>query len=231
VGTDQACGAPTVTRRQVAEENATGLVLDDSVGHAHGAILIDNQGALGGLPNGARHAVSAAQFGTVLAAARRNVSGGPTIIALAQQLRHAYGSVDLSADAPGARATVTPLETWHWPELATTRSLPFRYAGPMGRYRLQVEVNGVQREQREFSIRAGVADALAIRLRQVAAAVAPTTTATPQRRKGGVPVPLLVGGGLALAGGAVALLVLGGGGGDEPPTGSTGGITISIPNP
>jgi hypothetical protein len=230
LGTDAACGAPTTTSRVVVEETAARLLLNDSIANSRGAILIDANAQLAGLPTGSGRAVSRAQFGTVLAAARRNASGaGRTIVALAEQERHAYGAVELSADVAGARATISPLETWHWPDLATTQALPFRYVGPMGRYRMEVSVNGIRRDQREFTIRPSVTDQLALRLQQQVAQTPQAPGQQPTRGGGGFPVPLAVGGGVAVAGAVVALLVLGGG--DEPPPPTTGGITISIPNP
>jgi hypothetical protein len=94
---------------------------------------------------------------------------------------------------------------------------------------MEVSVNGIRRDQREFTIRPSVTDQLALRLQQQVAQTPPAPGQQPTRRGGGFPVPLAVGGGLAVAGAVVALLVLGGG--DEPPPPTTGGITISIPNP
>jgi hypothetical protein len=98
--------------------------------------------------------------------------------------------------------------------------------GPRGRYRLEVFVSGVRRDQREFVINPAVSERLAVQLQQAAR---PAQVAGAPGGGGGFPMPLAIGGGVAALG-AVAFLVLGGGE-DSPPPPTTGGITISIPNP
>jgi len=186
-----------------------------------GGPIIDATGRVIGLATAGQAAVPAAVIESALADARRTLSGGQllTFGQVAVRERHRYGALAISSDMSGAVARLTPLERWHWPEAAQSDSLPLTFAGPMGRYRLELLAESRVHEQLEVLINPGQRDELFVPLLQV------TTDSG-----GGFPWAIAALG-VAGAGGAVALLA-GGGGGDGDTNGTTtGGISIRIPNP
>jgi hypothetical protein len=157
-----------------------------------------------------------------------------TVGQIALRENHAYGSVALSYGVAGADARITPLETWQWPQTAMSGALPLTFAGPMGRYHLQVRVAGQVQQERDFSVRPAMADRLAIAVEQVAQQPQPVAPPPQAKKKGGggggIVLAIL---GVGAAGAAVAVLAgkKGGGGGITPPPGQTGSISVTVPNP
>ena len=166
--------------------------------------------------------VPAAVIESALEEARSSVGGGQllTVGGVAARERHRFGALAISTDMSGAVARMTPLERWQWPEAARSDSLPLTFAGPMGRYRLELLAESRVHEQLEVLVSPGQREELFVPLLQV------TTDSG-----GGFPWAIAALG-VAGAGGAVALLAGGGGGGDGDTDGpTTGGISIRIPNP
>jgi hypothetical protein len=187
-----------------------------------GGPVIDAAGRVIGLATAGQAAVSAAQIEAALEEARGTLREGRllTLSQVAVRERHRYGAVSISSDMSGAVARLTPLERWHWPEAARSDSLPVTFAGPMGRYRLELLAESRVHEQLEVLVNPGQREELFVPLLQV------TTDSG-----GGFPWAIAALG-VAGAGGAVALLAGGGGGGDGDTNGATtGGISIRIPNP
>jgi S1-C subfamily serine protease len=231
------CRGAQVGRTQITRwrDRPAGLLeLRDSLsGGEQGGPLIDRTGAVLGLGSTARTAVPADRIAPLLDQARRNAGAGQ-LLALGEVARrenHLYGSVAISSSVSGATARITPLEAWHWSELAWTGPLPHTFVGPMGRYQLEVTSQAQELVRRtQFTIRPAAADRLAVTPEVLAQQPPAPGAAAP--RKGGFPMPLAIGGGAAVVGG-LALLLLGGGGGGPPPPPppTTGGITITFPNP
>jgi hypothetical protein len=187
-----------------------------------GGPVVDVTGRVVGLATAGQAAVPAALIESALAEARRSVGGGQllTVGQVATRERHRFGAVAISTDMSGAVARLTPLERWQWPEAARSDSLPLTFAGPMGRYRLELLAESRVHEQLEVLVSPGRREELFVPLLQV------TTDSG-----GGFPWAIAALG-VAGAGGAVALLAGGGGGGDGDTDGpTTGGISIRIPNP
>jgi len=187
-----------------------------------GGPVTDAAGRVVGLATPGQAAVSAAQIRSALDVARRTLRSGrlSTVGQVAVRERHQFGAVAISTDMSGTVARLTPLESWHWPEAARSDSLPMLFAGPVGRYRLELLAESRVHKQLELRVNPGQRDELFIPLLQV------TTDSG-----GGFPWAIAALG-VAGAGGAVALLAGGGGGGDGDTTGpTTGGISIRIPNP
>lgn len=220
------CRTAAETRARVAGIAGPTVDLADSIGAGERAgPLIDGEGRLVGLLSAPRRAASLAAIQELLATARRNV-GTPQAIAVAEvalRERHAYGSVVITSDATGVTARIAPLETWQWPGLAWSGSLPYTFAGPTGRYQLEVTVPGQQPRQLEFTVRAGATERFPVASRALAAEERQVGGAPPRRGKGFPwPIALIGAGGV---GAAVFLLLPKGGG----PGGETGGITITLP--
>jgi hypothetical protein len=232
------CTAPRDVQVSVANATPAGFDLADTVVTGTGP-LVSPSGAIVGLATGTRTAVGGARIAEVLDQARRNVGTGSvlTVGQVALRENHAYGSVALSYDVAGADARITPLETWQWPQTAVSGALPLTFAGPMGRYHLQVRVAGQVQQDRDFSVRPEMADRLAIAVQQLAQQPQPVVPPAPQAKKrggggGGIVLAIL---GLGAAGAAVAVLAgkkssSSGGGGNPPPT-QTGSISVTVPNP
>ncbi len=198
------------------------LSLGRSVSEAdQGGPVIDATGRVIGLATAGQAAVPAAQIESALENARRTLRGGQllTLSQVAVRERHRYGAVAISTDMSGAVARLTPLERWHWPEAALSGSLPLLFAGPGGRYRLELLAESRVHEQLELQVNPGQREELFVPLLQV------TTDSG-----GGFPWAIAALG-VAGAGGAVALLAGGGGGGGDTNGSTTGGISIRIPNP
>jgi hypothetical protein len=202
--------------------------LADSVSpETQAGAVIDGDGRLVGFLSAPRRAASLAAIRDLVATARRNL-GTPQAIAVAEvalRERHAYGSVAITADVTGVTARIATLETWQWPGLAWSGSLPYTFTGPTGRYRLDVTLPGQQQpRQLEFTVRAGATERFPVSSRALAAEERQVGGA-PQRRGKKFPWPIALGGAAGL--GAAAFLLLGGGGGGGGP--ETGGLTITLP--
>jgi hypothetical protein len=223
------CQAPSETRARLGAAVQPRLELADSIRETeHAGPLINSDGRIAGLLTGTRSAAPTSDIQAVLDAARRQVSAPQklTVAQVALRENHAYGSVAITADVTGATARVTPLETWHWPALAWNGSLPHTFAGPMGRYQLDVDVPGQQARRLQFTIRPGAAERLRVPGVPVAAGGQAAQVPGVEKKGGGFPWPIaLVGAGGA---GAAAYILLKGGGPTPPPK---GGIAISFPNP
>ncbi len=226
------CGSPTDHRLRIATwtDRPNGrLVLRDSLeGAVIGSPLVDQEGAVVGLWTDPLAAIAAPGTETVLGDARRSIveRSLQTLAAVGGAENHRYGSVAISAAATGVVARIVPQEIWQWPALEQTAFLPLTFAGPAGRYRLELTVNGRSADPVEFTLRPGVADRLPVDLGEPVAPV----QAGIERSGGGFPwiIVLLGGGGAA----AAAALLLGGGDGDgDGPPATTGSITIRFRDP
>lgn len=187
-----------------------------------GGPVVDAMGRVVGLATAGQAAVPAAQIESALQESRRTLREGRllTLSQVAVRERHVYGAVAISTDMSGAVARLTPLERWHWPEAALSDSLPLLFAGPVGRYRLELLAESRVHERLELQVNPGQREELFVPLLQVTA-----------DSGGGFPWAIAALG-VAGAGGAVALLAGGGGGGEGDTNGpTTGTISIRIPNP
>ncbi len=231
------CRTPQETRLSLTGATPAALELGDSAPASIGP-LVNASGALVGYRTGARAAAGPAAVSRVLEEARRNLAASQVLSAgqVALKENHAYGSVAISSDLAGARVRITPLEPWQWAETATGGALPLTFAGPMGRYHVQLEVAGQVRRELDFTVRPAVADRLAITVQAIAQQPQPAAPPPQVKKKGGggaaVVLAIL---GIGGAGAAVALLAgkkqtSSGGGGTQPPP-STGAIVINVPNP
>jgi hypothetical protein len=196
--------------------------------------VIDSDGRLVGVHLSGRQAAALSAVRAVIDQAHQRAAARQTLTPaqLALQLRHAYGAVAISADVTGTTARITPLDAWQWPETARSGPLPFTFAGPMGRYQLEVTFPGQAARRQEFTVRAGALERLALRATPVVAEGERQVPGAQPRRGGGAPIPLIVlGAGGAAAG---AFLLLGKKGTTPPDTTqppTTGEIEIPIPNP
>jgi hypothetical protein len=228
------CRTPTDVRVRVAEwtDRPRGaLQLSDApLGAAPGSPLVDVAGRVTGIWTGAESAVPSTRAAALLEAARRNIAQSQVLAtrAISRRENHAYGSVLVAVDVAGAAARISPMEAWHWTALQSAGNTPFNFAGPMGRYRLEVTAPGNLRREQEFTIRPGENQRIMVALRSVAAAPNTPATVIPKKRSKMPWILGAVGGGGALA----ALALMGGGGGGGGGGGrTTGDISISVPNP
>lgn len=197
-------------------------------GTVSGAPLVDHLGRFTGVAVSGTLAVPVRRALPLLETARRNVAARQTLTLadVARRESHLYGTLAITSDVAGAAARLTPLEAWHWTELATTGNAPFTFSGPVGRYRLEVTAPGVPVRAQEVIVRPGETVRVPLALRTVAAGGTGGPPAVV--KKAGVPRWVWVVAGVGAAGAAAAMA--GGGGppgGTEPPT--TGGIRIVIP--
>ena len=246
------CGEVAVRRSRVTswDNRPTGLLrLADSLAFGEqGGPLVSQRGLVVGLTLGGNAALPMDHGGASLEEARRNIRSRQllTLAEVARRENHLFGAVAISSDLTGSVVRIRPLETWHWPELARDAALPLTFAGPMGRYRLELLLSGQVRRTAEYTLNPTIMDQLRLAAEAVAQeAAAPQATRT---RGGKFPWPIAVLG-VAGAGAAVALLAGGGGGGTQDcpsgyhwdaasgtcvrdtPAATTGGIIITIPNP
>lgn len=233
------CRAPEDVRVTIAGRTEAQLQLTDSLSDATNlGPLVNAAGAIVGFSTGARAALTGARLQQALDAARRNAGAGQvlTVAQVALRENHAFGSVTIASDITGAQARITPLETWHWPGTERTGALPLTFAGPMGRYRLEILSGGAVQQQTELTVRPATADRLAVAAEPVAARPRPAGQPQPavQRRGGGGAGVILAVLGIGGAGAAACLLVLCKGGDEGPGPGpgtQPGNIVISVPNP
>jgi len=207
---------------------------DNIVGADQGGVLLTPAAGAAGLALGTRVARSLGGASALLATARRNAAAG-SLLALgevAQRERHAYGEAELRGAQAGARARVSPLESWHWPELGRVATLPFTYRGPMGRY--TVELLDGDRVQLRRELVLDPAQRAQLTLGETTVVDRPPVVPPPQpgpRRGMSKKIPII--GGIA-AGGVLAAVLLGGGGengggGNGGGGGGRGGIVVRLP--
>ncbi len=229
------CATPRDVQVAVASAGANSFQLADSVPAVTGPLVSVN-GAIVGFATGPRSAVSGLRISELLDQARRNIGtgGGLTVGQVALRENHAFGSVTVSSDVAGADVRITPLETWQWAGTAATGSLPFTFAGPMGRYHLQLRVAGQVQNERDFTVRPAVADRLTVTVQPVAQQPQPVAPSPQVKKKGGGGGIIIAILGVAGAGAAVAVLASKKGGGGTtppPPPTETGTISVTVPNP
>ncbi len=232
----------TETARSRVEDTAPGLItLEDEMGLGQlGAPVINRDGEIVGVANGGAGAVRASTVRTMDVEARRNVASGNllTLLQVARAEQHAYGSLVFQSNLARAVARIRPIENWHWPELAEGNTLPMTFVGPMGRYEVELLMNGAVQSTTTVTIQPGVANQLLLTPTVVAGGPQPQPVdpdgqiAAPQGG-GGFPVAVVLLGLVAAGGGAFLLMPKdaepgpGGGGGGTGVT--TGTIVIRIP--
>lgn len=252
VGFPSCQGVPSTTRLRIAswQDRPTGLLRHTgNIGEASlGAALIDRTGALVGIVTGDRTtATPFTRVQTALIDARDAAFArrlqAPADVARAEN--HLYGAFLARSDVAGATARVSPLESWQWAGLRREGAVPLTFAGPMGRYQVDLLVGGAVRTSTTVTITPGVLSQVTLgQPTPVAATPTPQQAAPapappqpqPQAKRGGggavVPLVLLLAGG----GGAAAYFLTkkkadstgtGGGGGG----GGTGSISVNVPNP
>jgi len=263
-GTDPASGdrvwalgqpgcSSTAPRALRVTEGTAGLQLDVPLQNGNvGAPLIDRNGNLVALALGGTRILPVSRVSPLVNRALANTGAGTTssVSQVAARERHRYGALVLSSPVTGARAIVTPLDTWQWSELATESDLPFTFTGPEGRYRIDLLSGGTVRTTDTVELLPGQAVDHTLALPVVAQGQPPAGRQTPAPSQptagagggGGFPVAVLLVG-LAAAGAGAALLAGGGGGGggqscQENPSqpkcrtmNEPGSITIRIPIP
>jgi S1-C subfamily serine protease len=227
------CSSPDVSRTTVTRwpnRPVGNLQLADSLAFGpHGGPLIDQRGSVVGIVSGYYSAVPADRTLTRLDEARRNIAR-QQLMALrdvAERENHLFGAVDLTADAAGAMVRIEPLESWHWPEAGMTGRLPTTFAGPMGRYGLELLVDNRVQDRREFTISPAVRDQLSLAIQQVIAEE-PQVLESGGGKKFPWPIALIG----AAGAGAAAFFLLGSKDTTTviPPPPGPGSITITIPN-
>ena len=155
----------TQTRRtQIADAPSSGpLRLGQTFGLGQvGAPVINQDGAIVGLASGGSSAIRATDVASITNQARRNLASGSllTAIQVARAEQHVYGTIALRSNMTNATARIAPLEDWHWPELAQRNTLPFTFAGPQGRYRVELVASGAVQGSTTMAMEAGVANRL-----------------------------------------------------------------------
>jgi hypothetical protein len=216
-----------------------------------GAALVNNEGELVGVVNGDRTVGAPYSRVRSTLSDARNSPRPAGVADVARVENHLYGSFAARTDATGATARVSPLESWQWSGLARDGGLPMTFSGPMGRYQVDLLINGAVRASTTVRVTPGTTTQVTLAPPAVAQAPAqpPPVQPTPQQpppqqpaspppvaRKGGSPaVPILI---VALLGGGAAACFAAlckkqdttttpGPG----PGSSTGTVSVSIPNP
>jgi hypothetical protein len=212
-----------------------------------GAPIVDRSGNLIAMAIGGRDAMPISRLAAIMNRGRANAAAGTTAPPgeISDRENHRHGTIVVRSDAPGSRARVTPVEDWHWAELAAEGPFPLTLNGPVGRYRIELLSGGQVRNTETFQIVASQTNQHVINVPVVTAApVRPPVeeqVVTSGGGGGGIsPIVILLG--LAAAGGGAFVLLSGGSttptidppscATDQslcPPT--TGTITISIPIP
>ncbi len=187
-------------------------------------LLVDQTGGVLAIARGTNTAFPASHLSGLLTQARSRVAEASlyTLRSVAERERHRIGYITLTSDLIGARARVTPLEEWQWAQSERTDTLPMVFAGPQGRYGVELLSGGEVVASSEITVRADVlGDAAHL------AEEAPVQIAAVPEGGGGFPWPIAAVGLLGGAAGVVLLLL----NGDEngPPPVTTGGIIIRWP--
>ena len=239
------CQGTQATRARVQSAAAPGLLtLNRETGLGQlGAPIVNQAGEIVGLASGGTGAVRASNISTLATQARRNLAAQslltPNQVARAEQ--HAYGSVALRSDLVGSVARVTPLEDWHWPELAQRSTLPINFGGPVGRYEVELLSNGAVQSSTTVTIQPGIAGSVSLTPAVVAGQPQPQPVEQPAQvgqqpgGGGGFPVAVVILGLAAAGGGAFLLAGSSSGDGDNGPINgplpTTGGIRIIVTIP
>jgi len=216
-----------------ADEPRGALQLSDPPAAAiPGSPMFDVAGRLSGIWSGGSTAIPGARLTPLLDVARRAIAQTQTttLADVARKENHIYGTAVISTDLP-ASVKVSPLETWQWSAVAASGPAPLTFAGPVGRYRVEVTGAADARREQEITIRPDAEQRVAIALRAPAPNVA-ATQVPPQMKKKKSKLPWVLAG-IGLAGGGAAV-ALGGGGSKEsppPPPPTTGNISFRIPAP
>jgi hypothetical protein len=237
-GDPQALGAEATGRADnVAGRTLLSQALAEGV---DGSGVINRDGELVAIAAGGPAIRPVSQVGGLVTQARRNVGVAAisSVADVAQRENHSYGSVELESELFAARARVTPMEPWHWQDLGQEASLPMTFAGPIGRYEVELLSGGEVQRSITVTLRSGVSQQVALAPQVVADQ--PDVERTPaeetqiaRRGGGGFPAAAVVVGLLAVGGG-VAFLASQSGGGDDgggngtPPPPTTGGIRIIV---
>jgi hypothetical protein len=226
------CQTSTNERVRLGVISGATVALSDSLNpNDHVGPLVSSDGQLVGLAADPHGAITLGTINGLVSRARAmlNAPDKQTVAQVALKENHAYGAMTISADATGTTAQVTPLEAWQWPELAWSGPLPYTYAGPMGRYSLQVQIPGQAARQLQFTIKPGETDRFAVPGAPIAGGPNVPQVGGAAPKHGHFPWIIAAGGAAAV--GVAAVVLMGGGGTPAPPPATTGGITISIPNP
>jgi hypothetical protein len=205
-----------------------------------GAALVNNDGALLGIVNGDRSAAAAVSRVQSALADARTSPRQASVADVGRTENHLYGSLALRSDVSGASARVTPLEPWQWSTLGRDGAVPLTFTGPVGRYQVDLIVNGAVRASTTARLVAGTSTPVSLAPPPVAVApptpqpAAPPPSQAPAqppvvRKRGSavVPVVLLLGAG----GGAAAYFLTKKNPDEEPTPTANGGISVSVPNP
>ena len=205
------CQGTQATRARVQSAAAPGLLtLDRETGLGQlGAPVINQAGEMVGLASGGTGAVRASNISTLAVLARRALAAQSLLTPpqVAGNEQHAYGSVALRSDLVGSVARITPLEDWHWPELAQRSTLPINFGGPLGRYLVELLSNGAVQSTTTVTIQAGIAGSVSLTPVVVAGRGDAGRQVGAQAGGGGFPVALLVLGLLGGGGAAAAFLL------------------------
>ncbi len=222
------CGAAAVEGLRVAAQQDGLLQLSDTLpGEGHGGPVIDQTGRVVGLGVGPLSALLAARASDQVATAQANVQSGAllTAIEVARSERHLYGSIEVTSDVTGVVARITPIDAWLWVETARMGTLPLTFTAPMGRYQVEILVQGEVQRRVDFAVQPDLVGRLEV-------PAAPEEVAAADGG-GGFPWAIALVG-VAGAGAAVALFAGGGegngGGPPPPPPSEPGSISVSIPN-
>lgn len=228
-GDPQALGAEATGSAELSESLAEGF---------DGSAVISRDGQLVAIAAGGAAIRPVSQVGGLVTQARRNVSVASllSVTDVAQRENHSYGSVELESEQFAARARVTPMESWQWEGLAQESSLPMTFAGPIGRYQVELLSGGQVQRSITVTLRGGVTQQVALAPQVVAGqpdVEGPPAEETQIARRGGggFPAAAVVVGLLVAGGGAAFLISQSGGDGDgngTPPPPTTGGIRIII---
>ncbi len=234
------CQQTVATNLQITAQRGGMTEVNRDLGQGQiGAPLINRDGEVVGVFTEGNQAVPASRIPGLIREARALVTSQALLSAeqVASRENHGYGSVAMRSDVLAASARVTPLEDWHWNELATEQRLPFTLTGPAGRYRVELLAGGQVLNTVTVEPQASTVTQTLLS-RPVVAGGQTDRPSTPQIQSaggGGFPVAVLLIGVVAAGGGAALLLGGGGdGGGGTPPPApgpTTGGITIRIPIP
>lgn len=205
------CQTTQTMRARITAAPSTGaLTLSRSTALGQlGAPVINQAGEIVGVASQGSGAVRASDISSMATQARRNLATGSllTAIQVARAEQHVYGTVALRSNMTNATARIAPLEDWHWPELTQQNTLPFTFAGPQGRYQVELVASGAVQSSTTVTMEAGVANQLLLR----PAILAQQETPVEEPQPPGAQISPQGGGGGGGAIIAVVLLLAGGG--------------------